>query len=274
MTGAPRISKVPKKICIFRTTSLPVPPLHQPSSPRRAPPPEIRRKGSHGQKIISQHISTLAVQLRGNPNKNYLSQLWFQMARRREAHVEIPVHVRRNKATETRMVGAERSDRAIRRQRLHHPNLITKLEDRYIVQMANCIATLRTLAQELGTVICVSFYRSKLFATEKKFIKVSIPAIISDCTSQKSLAEEHLSSRSSLRVLLLTPTLRRLRLEWCRTRGNWTAEEWNQVVFSDESRFNLSSDDNHVRVWRPCGKRLNPAFALQRHTAPTTGVMV
>ncbi|GFV80762.1 transposable element Tcb2 transposase [Trichonephila clavipes] len=41
-----------------------------------------------------------------------------------------------------------------------------------------------------------------------------------------------------------------------------------------ESRFNLSSDDNRVRVWRPRFERLNPAFALQRHTAPTAGVMV
>ncbi|GFU16015.1 transposable element Tcb2 transposase [Trichonephila clavipes] len=32
--------------------------------------------------------------------------------------------------------------------------------------------------------------------------------------------------------------------------------------------------DNRVRVWRPRGERLNPAFALQRHTAPTASVMV
>ncbi|GFX08747.1 transposable element Tcb1 transposase [Trichonephila clavipes] len=36
----------------------------------------------------------------------------------------------------------------------------------------------------------------------------------------------------------------------------------------------LSSDDNRVCVWRPRGERLNPAFALQRHTTPTAGVMV
>ncbi|GFX48992.1 transposable element Tcb2 transposase [Trichonephila clavipes] len=41
------------------------------------------------------------------------------------------------------------------------------------------------------------------------------------------------------------------------------AVEWNLVVFSDESRFNLSSDDNRVRVWRPRGECLNLAFALQ-----------
>ncbi|GFV03410.1 hypothetical protein TNCV_596181 [Trichonephila clavipes] len=31
-------------------------------------------------------------------------------------------------------------------------------------------------------------------------------------------------------------------------KENWTAAEWNQVVLSDESRFNLSSDDNRVGV--------------------------
>ncbi|GFX90194.1 transposable element Tcb2 transposase [Trichonephila clavipes] len=47
-----------------------------------------------------------------------------------------------------------------------------------------------------------------------------------------------------------------------------------KTATSEESRFNLSSDDNSVRVWRPLGERLNPAFALQRNTTPTAGVMV
>ncbi|GFX06268.1 transposable element Tcb2 transposase [Trichonephila clavipes] len=63
-------------------------------------------------------------------------------------------------------------------------------------------------------------------------------------------------------------------VEWCHARGNWTAAEGNQVVISDESRFNLSSDDNRVREWRPRRERLNPTFALQRHTSPTAGGMV
>ncbi|GFU00647.1 retrovirus-related Pol polyprotein from transposon 297 [Trichonephila clavipes] len=46
-----------------------------------------------------------------------------------------------------------------------------------------------------------------------------------------------------------------------------------QTTTSNKSRFNLSSDDNRVRVWRPRGECLNLAFALQRHTAPTAGVM-
>ncbi|GFU07996.1 g_PROTEIN_RECEP_F1_2 domain-containing protein [Trichonephila clavipes] len=35
-----------------------------------------------------------------------------------------------------------------------------------------------------------------------------------------------------------------------------------------------SSDDKRVHVWRPCGERLNPVFALQRHATPTAGVMI
>ncbi|GFY23245.1 transposable element Tcb2 transposase [Trichonephila clavipes] len=36
----------------------------------------------------------------------------------------------------------------------------------------------------------------------------------------------------------------------------------------------MSSDDNHIRVWRSHGECLNTALALQGHTAPTAGVIV
>ncbi|GFX44102.1 transposable element Tcb1 transposase [Trichonephila clavipes] len=75
--------------------------------------------------------------------------------------------------------------------------------------------------------------------------------------------EGHLGSWRLLRVLALTPPYRHLRLEWCHARGNRTAAEWNQVVFSDDTKFKLISDDNRVRVWRHRGERLNTAFVLQ-----------
>ncbi|GFW31012.1 transposable element Tcb2 transposase [Trichonephila clavipes] len=105
-------------------------------------------------------------------------------------------------------------------------------------------------------------------------VALSLLAPASSQTIRRRLAEGHLGSRRPLRVLPLTPTHQRLRLEWCHARGCWTTAEWNQVVFSDEYRFKLSNDDNRVRVWRRLGKRLNPAFALQRHTTPTAAVMV
>ncbi|GFW61375.1 transposable element Tcb2 transposase [Trichonephila clavipes] len=102
----------------------------------------------------------------------------------------------------------------------------------------------------------------------------SLGAPVSSRTILRRLAEENLGSRRPLRVLPLTPTHRRLLLEWCRSQGNLTAAEWNHVVFSDESILNLSSDDNHVRVWRLRGERLNPAFVLERHTAPKAVMIV
>ncbi|GFX53129.1 transposable element Tcb2 transposase [Trichonephila clavipes] len=102
----------------------------------------------------------------------------------------------------------------------------------------------------------------------------SVRAPVSSRTIRRSLAEGHLGSRHSLHVLPLTPTHRRILLQWCHARGNWTAAEWNQVVFSVEYRFNRSSDDNRIHVWRSCGHRLNPTFALLRHTTPKAGVMV
>ncbi|GFT33262.1 transposable element Tcb2 transposase [Trichonephila clavipes] len=103
----------------------------------------------------------------------------------------------------------------------------------------------------------------------------SLGASVSSRTIRRRLAVGHLTTRCAICVLSLTPIHRRLRLAWCRARGNWTAVEWNQVVFSDvcvcvcvcESRFNLSSDNNRVRAWRRRSERLNPAFALQRRTA-------
>ncbi|GFW32345.1 transposable element Tcb2 transposase [Trichonephila clavipes] len=111
-------------------------------------------------------------------------------------------------------------------------------------------------------------------ATIQPHVALSLGIPQSSRTMRRRLAEGHLGSRRPLHVLPLTPTHRCLRLEWCRSRGNWTAAKWNQVVFSDESRFNLSSDDNRVRVGRLLGERLNTVFALQRYTAFTAGVMV
>ncbi|GFU90242.1 transposable element Tcb1 transposase [Trichonephila clavipes] len=93
-------------------------------------------------------------------------------------------------------------------------------------------------------------------------------------TIRKRLVEGHFESRHTLCVLPLTPTCRRLHLEWCRARGNWTAVQWNIVVFSNESRINLIRDDNRNRVWRARGECLNSAFAIQRHAASTAGVTV
>ncbi|GFS91989.1 transposable element Tcb1 transposase [Trichonephila clavipes] len=53
-----------------------------------------------------------------------------------------------------------------------------------------------------------------------------------------------------------------------------TVTDWQKIVFSDESRFVLGTDDNLVRLWRRPGEWYNSPHTVLRHTARTGGVMV
>ncbi|GBL90241.1 hypothetical protein AVEN_130353-1 [Araneus ventricosus] len=90
---------------------------------------------------------------------------------------------------------------------------------------------------------------------------------------QASLAEANLQSKSPVRVLPLTPKLR-LRLQWCHARATGNATDWQNVVFSDELRFDLGTDYNRVQVWIRPGERYNSTHVVARHTTRTAGLMV
>ncbi|GFS78531.1 HTH_Tnp_Tc3_2 domain-containing protein [Trichonephila clavipes] len=93
-------------------------------------------------------------------------------------------------------------------------------------------------------------------------------------TISRHLAEANLKSKLPFRALPLTPEHRQLRLQWCQARSMWNVTGWQKVVFSDESRFVLGTDDNRVWVWRRPGERYNSSYTVLRHSACTTGVMV
>ncbi|UYV73179.1 ANKRD16 [Cordylochernes scorpioides] len=96
---------------------------------------------------------------------------------------------------------------------------------------------------------------------------------ISTRTISHRLVANGLHSCRPLRRLPLTPPNGRQRLEWCRARSTWMTE-WHRVVFSDESRFCLSSDSRRVHVWRRRGERSNPAAIVERPTVRQRGIMV
>ncbi|GFX55456.1 transposable element Tcb1 transposase [Trichonephila clavipes] len=53
----------------------------------------------------------------------------------------------------------------------------------------------------------------------------------------------------------------------------WAAE-WNEVVFTDESRIGLQHHDGRIRVWRHCGDRMLNSCVIHHHTGPAPGIMV
>ncbi|GFW48316.1 transposable element Tc1 transposase [Trichonephila clavipes] len=88
-------------------------------------------------------------------------------------------------------------------------------------------------------------------------IRADVDVAIVSQTISRHLAEANFKSKRSFRALPLTPEHRQLRLQWCQARSMWNVTDWQKVVFSDESRFVLGTDDNRVRVWRCPGERYN-----------------
>ncbi|GFX81841.1 transposable element Tcb1 transposase [Trichonephila clavipes] len=140
------------------------------------------------------------------------------------------------------------------RGRSHLPQCTTSREDRQIVRMAvtDCSVTSRTVAQHIESVT----YHS-----------------VSTRTIRRRLKQSGLSARRPLLGLHLMQNHRRLRYQWCDERGMWAAE-WNEVVFTYESRICLQQPDSRIRVWRHRGQRMLNSCVMHRHTGPAPGIMV
>ncbi|GFV07942.1 transposable element Tcb1 transposase [Trichonephila clavipes] len=90
---------------------------------------------------------------------------------------------------------------------------------------------------------------------------------ISKRTIRHRLQQRDLSARRPLLALPLTQNHRRMHRQWCDKRRKW-AEEWNEVVFTDESRICLQHHDGRIRVWRHRGERMLNSYVMHRHVGP------
>ncbi|GFW32602.1 transposable element Tcb1 transposase [Trichonephila clavipes] len=107
----------------------------------------------------------------------------------------------------------------------------TPAEDRYIVLSAK--RNRRTTAQQMANEF--------LAASGKQ---------ISRKTVTRRLRRGGLYARRPVVCVPLTRQHRTARLQWCREHHNWTEQDWACVLFSDESRFSLSSDCIRQLIWR------------------------
>ncbi|GFW43583.1 transposable element Tcb1 transposase [Trichonephila clavipes] len=93
------------------------------------------------------------------------------------------------------------------------------------------------------------------------------------CAWQCRLQQSGLSARGPLIGLPLTQNHRRLRHQWCNERRMWGVE-WNEVIFSGESRICLQHHDDRIQVWRHRGERMLNSCIMRRHTGPVPGIIV
>ncbi|GBN72582.1 hypothetical protein AVEN_36487-1 [Araneus ventricosus] len=89
-------------------------------------------------------------------------------------------------------------------------------------------------------------------------VAAAIGKTISATTVRRRLHMNGLYARVPRVCVPLSVQSRRARLKWCRQHVNWTVSDWDNVTFTDESRFSLQPDDKRVRVWREQGTRNRP----------------
>ncbi|GFY14924.1 transposable element Tcb2 transposase [Trichonephila clavipes] len=63
-------------------------------------------------------------------------------------------------------------------------------------------------------------------------------------------------------------------LAMCREHHNWTEQDWACVLFSDESRFSLSSDCRRQLIWRESGTAYRPENIQEKDRYSTCSIMV
>lgn len=73
---------------------------------------------------------------------------------------------------------------------------------------------------------------------------------------------------------VLTAQHRAARLAFAREHRDWQIRHWRPVLFTDESRFTLSTCDRRVRVWRRPGERSAACNILQHDRFGGGSVMV
>ncbi|GFV65432.1 transposable element Tcb2 transposase [Trichonephila clavipes] len=135
------------------------------------------------------------------------------------------------------------------------PRGITPADDRYIVLQAR-----RNRRQTAGEIA-----RHTTQATGRP---------ISRFTVARRLHGGGLFARRPVRCVPLTPAHRRRRSLWCREHRNWRDNEWGRVLFTDESRFSLSSDSHRILIWRERGSRNHPSNIIERDRYGGRGVLV
>ncbi|GFX90111.1 transposable element Tcb2 transposase [Trichonephila clavipes] len=97
---------------------------------------------------------------------------------------------------------------------------------------------------------------------------------ISRFTVARRLHGGGLFARRPVRCVPLTPAHRTRRSLWCQEHRNLRDNEWGRVLFTDESRFSLSSDSHCILIWRERGSRNHPSNIIERDRYGGRGVLV
>ena len=81
---------------------------------------------------------------------------------------------------------------------------------------------------------------------------------VSQKTVSRNIHNLGFHARRACKKPLISPKNRIKRLGYYKRHRLWTVNDWKNVVFSDESKFNLFHSDGRVKIWRQPHERYHP----------------
>lgn len=85
---------------------------------------------------------------------------------------------------------------------------------------------------------------------------------ISARTVRRRLENFHLRGRRPRKKPMLSSKNRKMRLAFAKAHEHWTSQDWQKILFSDESKFNRVASDGLQYVRRRIGEDLKPQCVL------------
>ena len=133
------------------------------------------------------------------------------------------------------------------------PKSLTNRDNRHLVKVVkeNRNKTLEEITENFNTVMNIS---------------------VSSRTIQRTLHEMGYSGHAAKKKPFISEQNRKKRFGWCRMHKNWTTE-WKNIIWSDESRFELFNNDSRNWIWRKTNERYN-VNCLKPTVKHSVGIMV
>ena len=100
--------------------------------------------------------------------------------------------------------------------------------------------------------------RRKTAPAIKQEFEASSDVVMSQRSYQRRLVEFGLHGRVARKKPYISEKNRVRRLSWAKRHANWTSQDWQKVVWSDESRFKKCGSDGKLYIRRRIGEEFNP----------------
>lgn len=107
----------------------------------------------------------------------------------------------------------------------------------------------------------VNYSKKHPFDSAKEIIRV-LDLDISADTVRRRLSDAGLKCFRSAKKPFISEKNREARIKFAKNHKDWIIQQWNRVLWSDESKFNLKGSDGAKTVRRPIGKHLNPRYTI------------